>query len=262
MLGNGVADGAGRVRTSDQRGVRTLVLDRPEKRNALSRALQVQLCEALAEADQEPTIRAVILTGADPAFCAGNDFTDSAQFSDRYAKQFWHHPARALRAMRTPVISAVNGPCVSGGLELALSASFIIASERATFADTHARLDVVPTWGLTALLPRAVGVRRAREMSLTGRAVGAEEAARMGLVNHVVVHEQLMPFTQELAERVPETTAVTDVLGLYERGESSSTAAALDLEWAVALTRPFDADAFASSGRDVARRADREQPPR
>lgn len=262
MLGSGEPDGAGRIRTGDHHGVRTLVLDRPAKRNALSRALQVELCDVLAQADQAASIRAVVLTGSDPAFCAGNDFTDGAQFSDRYAKQFWHHPARALRAMRTPVVCAVNGACVSGGLEIALSASFIVASERASFADTHARLDVVPTWGLTALLPRAVGLRMAREMSLTARVVSAEEARRIGLANHVVPHDELLPFAQQLAEQVPGTTAVGDVLRLYERGEATWSAAAMELEWSVALDRPFDVQAFASAGRDIARRGDAEEAPR
>ena len=89
---------------------------RPDKRNALSRAMQIGLCEALADADQDAGIRSVILTGSDPVFCAGNDVTDSGQFADRYAKQFWAHPARSLLAMRKPVICAVNGACVSGGL--------------------------------------------------------------------------------------------------------------------------------------------------
>src|SRR5947208_10016413 len=106
--------------------------------------------------------------------------------------------------MRTPVLCAANGPCVSGGLEMALRASFVIASERARFADTHARLDAVPRWGLTALLPRAVGIRKAREMSITGNFVGAEEALRIGLVNHVVPHDELLPTTRMLAGQIAD----------------------------------------------------------
>ncbi|GAA4471239.1 enoyl-CoA hydratase-related protein [Phytohabitans houttuyneae] len=242
------------MRVSGRDGVVTIVLDRPHKRNALSRDMQVELCRLLAEADQDGAVRAVILTGADPAFCAGNDFTDAAQFADRYGKRFWHHPARALWAMGKPVICAVNGACVGGGLEIALSASFVVASERATFADTHARLDVVPTWGLTALLPQAVGVRRAREMSLTGRSVSAAEAERIGLVNHVVPHERLLPFAGELAGQVPRTGAVRDVLRLYDRGPGAAAAAASEWEQAVALERPFDPAGFAAAGRDEARR--------
>lgn len=247
--------GASDLRVLSGDGVVTIVLDRPHKRNALSRAMQVELCRLLAEADQDGSVRAVILTGADPAFCAGNDFTDTAQFADRYGKRFWHHPARALRAMGKPVICAVNGACVGGGLEVALSASFVVASDRATFADTHARLDVVPTWGLTALLPQAVGIRRARELSLTGRSVPAPEAERIGLVNHVVPHKRLLPFANQLAGRIPRTTAVRDVLRLYDRQPDARAAAASEWEQAVALERPFDAAGFAAAGRGLARRA-------
>src|SRR5206468_8047502 len=112
------------------------------------------------------------------------------------------NPGKALRAMATPVVCAVNGACVTGGLEIALSCTFVVASERARFADTHARLDVVAAWGLTALLPRAVGVRKAAEMSITGNFVDAEEALRLGLVNHVVAHDELMPFTRALAHDI------------------------------------------------------------
>ena len=99
----------------------------------------------------------------------------------------------------------MNGACVTGALEIALSCTFVVASERARFADTHARLDVVAAWGLTALLPRVVGVRKAAEMSITGNFVDAEEAFRLGLVNHVVPHADLLPFTLALAHDIAPT---------------------------------------------------------
>ena len=111
------------------------------------------------------------------------------------------NPGATLRATTTPVVCAVNGACVTGALEIALSCTFVVASERARFADTHARLDVVAAWGLTALLPRAVGVRKAAEMSITGNFVDAAEALRLGLVNHVVPHDELLPFTRALVAR-------------------------------------------------------------
>src|SRR5439155_22232515 len=115
---------------------------------------------------------------------------------------------RALQTLTKPVICAVNGACVSGALEIALSSTFVVASERARFADTHARLGVVATWGLTALLPRAVGVRKAAEMSITGNFVDAEEARQLGLVNHVVPHDELLPFTRALVDDIAPTAAV------------------------------------------------------
>lgn len=235
-------------------GTRTIALNRPAKRNALSLALQEALVSALTAADQDDAVHAVVLTGTDPAFCAGVDFTDTSRFADRYANRFRADPARALRAMRTPVVCAVNGACVSGGLEVALSASFVVASERARFADTHALLDVVPTWGLTALLPRAVGVRMAREMSLTGRFVPAAEAFEHGLVNHVVPHAELLPFARRLAAEIATTSAVAPVLGLYARSADLSLAAALELEADTAHSRPLDPSAFAELGKAVTAR--------
>jgi enoyl-CoA hydratase len=164
--------------------------------------------------------------------------------------------------VRKPVICAVNGACVSGALEIALSCSFIVASDRARFADTHAMLGVVPTWGLTALLPRAVGVRKAREMSMSGAFVDAAEALRIGLVNHVVPHKQLLPFTLDLAERIPATQAVAEVLDLYARGEDLSLAAALALETSRSIGRKYDLAAFTAAGRSAsARQHDRKSAP-
>jgi enoyl-CoA hydratase len=101
--------------------------------------------------------------------------------------------------MAKPVIGAVNGVAITGGFELALNCDFLVASERAKFGDTHTRVGVMPGWGLTVLLPQAIGVRRAREMSYTGNFMLAEEALMFGLVNRVVSHDELIPVTRRLA---------------------------------------------------------------
>mgnify|MGYP000160953234 CR=1 FL=1 len=98
-----------------------------------------------------------------------------------------------------PVIAAISGYAVAGGLELALNCDFLVASEHAKFGDTHTRVGVMPGWGLTVLLPQAIGVRRAREMSFTGNFMLADEALAFGLVNHVVPHDDLMPVTRAIA---------------------------------------------------------------
>jgi enoyl-CoA hydratase len=152
------------------------------------------------------------------------------------------------------VVCAVNGACVTGALELALSCTFIVASERARFADTHARLDVVAAWGLTALLPRAVGVRKAAELSITGNFVEADDALRLGLVNHVVPHEELLPFTRALVDDIAPTSAVRHVLGLYRRGEGRSLDDALALEAEHAATQRVDRAAFGAAGAAAAAR--------
>jgi enoyl-CoA hydratase len=182
-------------------GVRILTLNRPAARNALSSELIDRLVGALHAAEDDPKVRAVVLTGADPAFCAGLDLREagaeglpSASVLDRKGSPWW-----VLGAMSTPVIGAVNGPAVTGGLELVLQCTFLVASERAAFGDTHARVGVHPGGGLTGLLPQAVGLRRAREMSLTGNFIDAAEAHRLGLVNHVVAHDELLPTALGLA---------------------------------------------------------------
>jgi enoyl-CoA hydratase len=244
--------------TADVDGVRTITINRPESKNALTSEMRAHLCELLSESERDASVRAVVLTAVDPVFTAGVDFKEvsgGGSTWNPHDAQFAVNPGKALRAMVTPVICAVNGACVSGGLEIALSSSFVVASDRARFADTHARLGVVATWGLTALLPRAVGIRKAREMSITGNFVAADEALRIGLVNHVVPHDELVPFARKLAADVAATPAVSEVLRLYARGDGMSLADALALE-ADHVTRRtgFDPEAFGAAGRATAAR--------
>jgi enoyl-CoA hydratase len=239
------------ILVADADGVTTLTFDRPAVKNALTLAMRNELCELLDAVDRDASTRVVIVTGTDPAFCAGVDFKDMDPAFDPRDRRFTVNPGRAVRAMRTPVICAVNGPCVSGGLEIALSASFIVASERATFADSHARLNVVPAWGLTALLPRAVGLRKAHEMSLTGRPIDAKEARRLGMVNHVVPHDELLGFTHDLATRIVDTAAVDTVRALYEQGQDLDLNAALALEMTTYAHRGWDSAAFSAAGDEA-----------
>ncbi|HWS92234.1 MAG TPA: enoyl-CoA hydratase, partial [Mycobacterium sp.] len=236
----------------EQRGaVRVLTIDRPESKNALHGPLRTALREAMRAADHDHRVTAVVLTAVDPIFSAGVDFKQLERGPDETGDPLDATPAAAIRAVRKPVICAVNGACVSGALEVALSCSFIVASERARFADTHAMLGVVPTWGMTALLPRAVGVRKAREMSISGAFVDAAEALRIGLVNHVVPHEQLLPLALDLAGRVPATQAVAEMLDLYTHGEDLSLSAALALETFRSIGRKYDLAAFTAAGRSI-----------
>ena len=186
---------SGHLHVHDTDQIRMITIDRPEVKNALTRAMRDELCEVLTDTDADDAVSVVVLTAVDPVFSAGVDFKEVANATRLLPPPTAPatNPAAVLREMRTPAICAVNGACVSGALEIALSATFIIASERARFADTHARLGVVAAWGLTALLPRAVGVRKAAEMSITGNFVESEEALRIGLVNHVVPHSDLLP---------------------------------------------------------------------
>jgi enoyl-CoA hydratase len=178
--------------------VGTVTINRPAARNALSSAVLAALARTLVALDDDPAVRAIVLTGADPAFCAGLDLRelgrsatnlDGARAAD--GDRLW--PAWSpWPQLRTPLVGAINGPAVTGGLELALHCDFLVASERARFADTHTRVGVLPGWGLTVLLPEAVGLRAARDMSATGRMVGAEEALHLGLVTRLFPHDGLL----------------------------------------------------------------------
>jgi enoyl-CoA hydratase len=183
--------------------IATVTINRPEARNALSSEVLTLLPECLAEADRRDDVDVIVLTGADPAFCAGLDLRELGSTGANLGRVRASDDATPARgpfpALDKPLIGAVNGPAITGGFELALNCDFLVASERAKFGDTHARVGVMPGWGLTVLLSQAIGVRRAREMSFTGNFLSAHEALQWGLVNHVVAHDELMPTTRRLA---------------------------------------------------------------
>ena len=177
-------------------GYAVLTLNRPTALNALSRALMAQLAERLDAMEADPAVRVLILTGAGKAFCAGLDLKELG--SGQAALGGGEHgvaprdPVAALQRFTGPVIGAINGAAVTGGFELALACDVLLASPAARFADTHARIGVAPGWGLSQKLSRAIGIYRAREVSLTGNWVSAEQAAAWGFVNRVVPAEQLL----------------------------------------------------------------------
>lgn len=183
-------------------GIGTITLNRPEARNAISGQLTRELDQAVTDLDAREDVACMVLTGADPAFCAGVDLKALASERredqvDRQSGPIAHFGF--LPAHETPVIGAINGATVTGGLEIALNCDFLIASERARFADTHARVGAMPGAGLTIRLPQLVGVDRARRMSFTGDFIDAATALAWGLVVEVVPHEQLQARAREIA---------------------------------------------------------------
>ncbi len=186
--------------------IATITLNRPDARNALSSEVLALIPELMRRAEASDDVDVIVLTGTDPAFCAGLDLKELGTTGGNLgggSDAGGNVTSRGVRGpfpkLTKPLIGAINGVAVTGGFELALNCDFLVASEKAKFGDTHARVGVMPGWGLTVLLPQAIGVRRAREMSFTGNFVGAEEALRLGLVNHVVAHDDLLAFTRRLA---------------------------------------------------------------
>lgn len=224
------------VRVTTSGRVATITIHRPEVRNALSSAVLAGLADAVNSCEADPEIDVMILTGEDPAFCAGLDLAELAAGElslafvvERDAPPWEQGP---LPMHSTPLIGAVNGAAVTGGLELALVCDFLVASERARFADTHSRVGILPGWGLTVLLPQAVGLRRAREMSATGNYVDAATALQWGLVNHVVPHDDLLGFCGQLAGDISsnDSAAVRRLFRSYQDGSLSTGAEAWAIE--------------------------------
>jgi enoyl-CoA hydratase len=232
--------------------IRTLTLNRPQARNALSAELRREFFAALAAAEADDAVDVVIVTGADPVFCAGLDLKelgDTTELPDISPK--WPPMAK-------PVIGAINGAAVTGGLELALYCDILIASEQARFADTHARVGLLPTWGLSVRLPQKVGVGLARRMSLTGDYLSAAEALRAGLVTEVVPHDQLLSAARAVAASIVGNNqkAVRALLESYHRIDGAQTDGALwlEAEAARAWMRSTSGDDIATSRASVIER--------
>ena len=215
--------------------VRTITMNRPEARNALNIALQRELGAALTAAGADDTVDVIVLTGTDPAFCAGLDLRELADGAKNLvggADDAAASPFAALWQATKPIIGAINGACVTGGFELALACDFLVASEQAFFGDTHARVGVMPAGGMSVFLPATVGVRRAKEMSLTGNFSSAADALTAGLVNHVVPHGDLLATAQQLGVDIAgnDQAAVRNLKKLYDANEKVTVREAIDQE--------------------------------
>jgi enoyl-CoA hydratase len=180
----------------------TITLNRPEAMNALSLDLRLALGKAFRDIQADPTVRAAVLTGAGRAFCGGMDLKELASGAPEARgggpAAGWDM-ADAMAGFEGPIIAAVNGYAVTAGFEMALACDLIIASTEAKFADTHARVGMLPGWGLSQRLPRLIGVARAKELSFTGNTITAARAYEWGLVNRVVAPDELLPACGSLA---------------------------------------------------------------
>jgi enoyl-CoA hydratase len=225
------------VETRNDGAVAVITLNRPEAMNAMSTGLRNALSDAVAATAGDPEVRVIVLTGAgDRAFSAGLDLKEVGAHGLR-GNANGVPVANLIGAILDcdkPIIAAVNGVAVTGGLELALACDIIIASTRARFADTHVRVGVTPGWGLSQRLPRLIGISRAKELSLSGNFIDSMTALAWGLVNRVVEPDQLLPQALALAGDIAQCDP--DLVRRYKRliddgfGLTFSSAMALEAE--------------------------------
>ncbi|MDP2124615.1 MAG: enoyl-CoA hydratase [Parvibaculum sp.] len=188
--------------------IATVTLNRPGAMNALSRDLGRAIAETFEDLEADENIRVAILTGAGKAFCAGLDLKELGGDASAVGGNSGgvnstigdKDPVTSIGRFSGPVIGAINGVAITGGFELAIACDVLICSENARFADTHARVGILPGWGLSQKLSRAIGIYRAKELSLTGNFLSAQQACDWGLVNRVVPAEELLPTARKLAD--------------------------------------------------------------
>jgi len=228
-----VTDG---LRVDVEGAVATLTLDRPEALNALTVPVKVALRAALESLNGDRDVRAVILTGAGRAFCAGQDLAEreapDAAPLDVELRERYNPIIRAIRSMGQPVIAAVNGVAAGAGASLAFACDVRVAAEEARFVLAFGRIGLVPDSGATWLLPRIVGPAKAAELAIVGDAVDAAEALRIGLVSRVVPGDRLLGEARALAERVAEGAPLAMALtkSALERSATITLDEALDGE--------------------------------
>jgi enoyl-CoA hydratase len=202
------------VERSDE-GFATIVFNRPDKLNTLSIRLRQELAAAVDALQADAGVRVLILTGAGRAFTAGLDLDEWAAPGVSAAAAYEHDAVATLQRFTGPVIGAINGLAITGGVEIALACDVLIASSTARFADTHVKVGLLPGWGGSARLVARIGLHRAKELALTGRFLAADEALAWGFVNRVVAAEQLRPEAEALARQM--LTGVPAALVAYKR---------------------------------------------
>lgn len=235
--------------------VALVTLNRPEQMNALSTELRFAIGEAFVALEADPEVRVVIVTGAGRAFCAGMDLKELSSGGEGVSGYDLSVAGQeemqgGIANFSGPVIAAVNGACATAGFELALACDLILASSKAKFLDTHARVGILPGWGLSQRLQRLIGRARAKEVSLSGNALPAALAYDWGLVNRVVEPEDLLDAARALAQDVASCVphVMTAYKQLIDRGASMHLDDALRYEFdaGVASSKEIDSSAIAA----------------
>ncbi len=220
------------VLVSRDAGVTTVTLNRPEALNALSQALRNRIAEVFDALKDDAETEVIVLTGAGRAFTVGLDLKELGGEKAPDETLSSRDLSAAIAAVGKPVIGAINGFAITGGFEIALMCDFLIAAPEARFADTHARVGVVPGWGLSQRLPRLIGINRAKELSLTGNYLDAETACAWGLVNRVVPTDELLSTCAQLARDIVSTDPATrgEIRRIMDAGWEDTLAQGLAIE--------------------------------
>ncbi len=201
-------------------GIATIILNVPAKLNALTPAMKRNLPLAIDEIARDDEVKVVIVTGAGRAFCAGGDIEQQKARFEGTSEQSQYEQfhllgqgvADGFARLNKPVIAAINGAAVGAGFAMAMACDIRIASEAARFGSLFINIALVPDWGLTYFLPRAVGTSKALELMFTGELVSAAEAERLDIVSRVVPPDQLMNVTLELAARIAQQPPIAIAL--------------------------------------------------
>lgn len=226
------------VRVDVADAIATITLNRPAALNALTVPMKGELLRALRAVARDSAVRAVILTGAGRAFCAGQDLRErlepdavplAVEVRERY-----NPIIRALRALGQPVVAAVNGVAAGAGASLAFACDLRVASDTASFVLAFGRIGLVPDSGATWFLPRLVGAAKAAELALLGDTLSAEDARQSGLVGRVVAPDELMPAAREIAGR----------LAAQAPGALAMTRRALEASWSQGLDAALEDEAI------------------
>lgn len=229
-------------------GILLLTLNRPSARNALNVELTRALAEQIARIDADDAVKVAVITGTDPAFCGGLDLKEFSNPSSPRSEV--GAMINSVAQIRKPVIAAVNGPAVTGGLELALGCDFIIASEQAKFADTHTKIGALAGSGLTSRLPHRIGYAWAKQISYTSLPIDAATALRIGIANEVKPHQELLPYVGTLASAIAAQNAelIGTVKRVLDSGSYSTLADALRIEREALAVRKAKGDASWKKG--------------
>jgi len=212
--------------------VAILRLNRPHVLNALSSELCRALHRAIVQLGADNTVRAIVVTGTgNRAFTAGTDLKEAAECAGQ-VRGIEENPVAAIEGCRTPIIAAVNGLCITGGMEIMVACDVVYAASTARFADTHVRVGLLPGWGLSVRMARQIGAQRAKEISLSGNFIDARRAFDIGLVNRVLEPELLLPAALELAHDIASADphVVAAYKNLIDQGLQLSLPDALRIE--------------------------------